>query len=44
MGQTLINLNPDGWYQGCKWLMFYGMDASQELSAVFAGELVIFAY
>lgn len=27
--QTLADINPGGWVQGCKWNMFYGMDTSQ---------------
>lgn len=32
-----MQLNPLGWFQGCTWHMFYGMDANQELGIVLAG-------
>jgi WD40 repeat protein len=36
--RTLVDLNPSGWSQGCKWNMSYGCDANDELKVVMAGD------
>lgn len=36
--QTLADINPNGWHQGCKWNMFYGAAENRELGALLAGQ------